>query len=140
MRTTTAPLLLLVALASACAVEGAPFRKAEAPPGNATIYVYRPYHYEGSLLRPPVTCGDDTARIGPGGYHAFIVPVGKTVCSVPGGESADETEIDAQARVYYVREEIGWGSRTGHPHLAPIDDDTAHREIEHCCVEEQAAQ
>src|SRR5229473_661363 len=85
-----------------CAVQGAQFQRAEAPPGNATIYVYRPYHYGSSLLRPSVTCGDDTARIGPGGYHAFIVPAGKVVCSVAGGETADETEIDAAERVYYV--------------------------------------
>jgi hypothetical protein len=140
MRCTVAATLLLVAIVSGCAAQGTPFHKISAPAGNATIYVYRPYHYEGSLLRPPVTCGDDTARIGPGGYHAFTVPNGKIVCSVPGGESTDETEIDAQTRVYYIREEIGWGELTGHPHLAQIDDDTAHNEIEHCCVLEEMAQ
>jgi hypothetical protein len=104
----------------------------------ATIYVYRPYHYAGSLLRPPVTCGDETARIGPGGYHAFAVPVGKLECRVAGGESIDATEVDARA-VYYIREEIGWGVLTGHPHLDPIDDDTAPDEIRMCCVEEDSA-
>ena len=136
MNQVAARICLITAIASGCAVQGAPFQKVQAPPRNATIYVYRPYHYEGSLLRPPVTCGDDTARIGPGGYHAFVVPAGKIVCSVPGGESEDETAIDAEARVYYVREEFGWGLLTGHPHLAPIDDDTAHNEIQRCCVQE----
>ena len=132
-----ARIFLIAAVAAGCAVQGAPFQRVQAPPRNATIYVYRPYHYEGSLLRPPVTCGDDTARIGPGGYHAFIVPVGRIVCSVPGGESRDETAIDAEARVYYVREDLGWGVLTGHPHLDPIDDDTAHNEIQRCCVQER---
>ncbi len=134
------PLLLIGLLVSGCAVEGEPFHKVTAPPRYATIYVYRPYHYSCSLLRPPVTCGDETARIGPGGYHAFVVPVGRTVCSVEGAESNDETEIDAQARVYYVREQFNWGVLSGHPHLEPIDEDTAHNEIAKCCVEEFVAQ
>ncbi|MGH7879728.1 MAG: hypothetical protein ACREQD_09545, partial [Candidatus Binataceae bacterium] len=83
---------LFIALsATGCAVQGQPFQRAEAPPGNAIIYVYRPYHYGSSLLRPAVTCGDETARIGPGGYHAFIVPAGKVLCSVAGGETNDAT-------------------------------------------------
>ncbi|MGH7932044.1 MAG: hypothetical protein ACREQN_02635 [Candidatus Binataceae bacterium] len=101
------------------------------------IYVYRPYSYGGSLLVPPVTCDEDTARIGPGGYHAFVVPAGQQiVCTVQGGETTDEVEIDAQPRVYYVKEEIGWGVLTGHPHLDPIDTDQAHTEIQKCCVEQ----
>jgi hypothetical protein len=120
----------------ACAVKGQPFHKAPPRLGYATIYVYRPYHYGSSLLRPPVTCGDETARIGPGGYHAFVVPAGKVLCSVPGGESHDETSIDAEPRAYYIREEFGWGVLSGHPHLNPVDTDTAHDEIQSCCVAE----
>jgi hypothetical protein len=131
-------LLLLAVIAAGCAVTGAPFQRGAAPPGNAIIYVYRPYHYGSSLLRPSVTCGDETARMGPGGYHAFVVPAGKVVCSVEGGETADEIEIDAAARVYYIREEFGWGWFTGHPHLNPIDTDVAHDEIQTCCVSEAA--
>jgi hypothetical protein len=119
-----------------CAVQGAPFQRAVAPSGNAIIYVYRPYHYGSSLLRPAVTCGDESARIGPGGYHAFVVPEGKVVCSVEGGESSDATEVDAAAHVYYIREEFGWGILTGHPHLNPIDRDVSHDEIKSCCVDE----
>jgi hypothetical protein len=130
--------LVVLAAAAGCAVQGAPFKKAAAPLGDATIYVYRPYHYEGSLLRPPVTCGDDTARIGPGGYHAFVVPAGKTVCTVAGGETNDQTAFDAEPRIYYIREEIGWGVLTGHPFLNPIDSDTAHDEIQSCCVLENS--
>lgn len=119
-----------------CAVQGHHFEKASAPPDNAVIYVYRPYHYGSSLLRPAVTCGGESARLGPGGYHAFVVPAGKVVCSVQGRETADQVEIDAQPSVYYIREEFGWGVLTGHPHLNPIDTDQAHTEIQECCVQE----
>jgi hypothetical protein len=90
-------------------------------------------------LRPPVTCGDDTARIGPGGYHAFIVPAGDVACRIAGGETTDEVAITAEPRVYYIREEIGWGVLTGHPHLNPIDSDASHDEIRSCCVDESAS-
>lgn len=137
-RLVMAILLCAAALVAAgCAVQGDPFKRALAPPGHAVIYVYRPYSYAGSLLQPPVTCGDDTARIGPGGYYAFIVPMGQVVCKVQGGETRDEVQIDAQARVYYIREEIGWGVLTGHPHLNPMDHDKAQTEIQKCCVRQR---
>ena len=125
-------------LIAGCAVQGSPFEKASAPLNDAVIYVYRPYHYGSSLLRPAVTCGEDSARIGPGGYHAFIVPEGseQILCSVEGAESADQVEIDAHTRVYYIREEFVWGRRSGHPHLNPVDTDQANTEIQSCCVQE----
>ena len=127
---------VLSVFTAGCAVQGAPFQRTSPPPGNATIYVYRPYHYGSSLLRPAVTCGDDTARIGPGGYHAFIVPAGqKVTCNVQSSETADEVEIHAEPRVYYIREEFGWGYLTGHPHLNPIDTDEAQTEIQQCVLE-----
>ncbi len=130
--------MFCAALASGCAVQGRPFEKATAPRGNSIIYVYRPYNYGGSLLRPPVTCGEDMARIGPGGYHVFIVPAGqKTECSVQSAETSDQVEIDGDKRFYYIREELGWGVLTGHPHLDPVDTDQANSEIEQCCVQEQ---
>src|SRR5260370_22784105 len=99
-----------------CAVQRDPFQRASAPPANAVIYVYRPYHYGSSLLRPAVTCGDDPARIGPGGYHAFLVPAGqKVTCNLESSEAAAELEIHPEPRVYYVREEVGRGYLTGHP-------------------------
>lgn len=135
-RRLVASLLCAVSiLVIGCAVQGRPFEKAYAPPGDAVIYVYRPYSYAGSLLRPSVTCGEDTARVGPGGYHAFTVPAGQVVCSVQ-TETADEVEIHAQPRVYYIKEEIGWGVLVGHPHLNPMDTDTAQTEIQSCCVQE----
>jgi hypothetical protein len=118
-----------------CAVQGKPFAKLSSPPTDAVIYVYRPYHYGSSLLRPAVTCGDDTARIGPGGYHAFVVPTGHTTCSAE-TETIDAVEIEAEPHAYYIREEFGWGLLTGHPHLNPIDVDDAKPEIESCCVQE----
>lgn len=132
-----AAMLLLVAVAG-CAVQGAPFQRASAPPDNAIIYVYRPYHYGGSLVQPTVTCGDDTARIGPGGYHTFIVPAGGTIVCHAETETTDEVEIDAEPRVYYIREEIVFGVLTGHPHLNPIDNDKAQIEISQCCVEQNS--
>jgi hypothetical protein len=133
-------LIFGLALFYGCAVQGSPFNKASAPPGESVIYVYRPYHYAASLLRPPVICGDDVARIGPGGYHVFLVQAGeKTECSVQWTETSDEVEIDGDKRVYYIREEIGWGVRTGHPHLNPVDTDQATAEIQQCCVEEKPA-
>jgi hypothetical protein len=124
-------------IAAGCAVQGASFEKAALQPKDQVIYVYRPYSYFGSLVRPPVTCGEETARIGPGGYHAFVVPQGKVLCSVE-TETADEVEIPADPRVHYLREEIGWGAMIGHPHLNPIDHDVAQAEIQSCCVEQPA--
>jgi hypothetical protein len=134
-----APVFALT-LSCGCAVQGSPFNRTSAPPGDSVIYVYRPYHYAASLLRPPVTCGEDMARIGPGGYHVFLVPAGeKTKCTVQWTETSDQVEIDGGKRVYYIREEIGWGVRTGHPRLDPVDADQAKTEIQQCCVEEQPA-
>jgi hypothetical protein len=132
------PLLISLILLGGCAVQGPPFERAETPPGNATIYVYRPYNYGGSLLRPAVTCGDDTARIGPGGYHAFIVPARQPIICHVAQETTDEVEFDGEPRVYYVREEIGWGLLSGHPHLNPIDNDKAQAEIAQCCVKQDS--
>jgi hypothetical protein len=129
--------LVCAVIAAGCAVEGRPFERATSSPDKSIIYVYRPYHYEGSLLRPPVTCGDDTARIGPGGYHEFVVPAGQqTECTVQWTETSDQVEIDGDKHLYYVREEFGWGVMTGHPHLNPVDTDQANSEIKQCCVEE----
>jgi hypothetical protein len=121
-----------------CAVQGRPFAKAVVPADRSVIYVYRPYHYGSSALRPPVTCGDETARIGPGGYHAFIVPTEKVVCRVQ-TDSADEIQLDAQPRVHYLREEFSWSGTLseGQPRLNPIDTDAAQTEIQSCCVQEE---
>jgi hypothetical protein len=125
-----APLLLI-----GCAVQGQPFEKVSPPPRNAVIYIYRPYHYGSSALRPEVTCGDETARIGPGGYHAFVVPAGHVTCSVE-TDTADVIETGQEPHAYYIREEFVWGLMTGHPHLNPIDTDEARSEIQSCCVQE----
>jgi hypothetical protein len=119
-----------------CAVQGQPFEKISSPPGSAVIYVYRPYHYGSSLLRPVVTCGEDTARIAPGGYHAFVVPAGeKVVCSAQTDAGADEVDFQTERRSYYVREELGWGVPTSMPHLNPVDTDQAQTEIQSCVQE-----
>jgi hypothetical protein len=133
-------LLLLSAalslLAAGCAVEGAPFEKAAPQPNEQVVYVYRPYSYFSSALRPAVTCGEETVRIGPGGYHAFVLPQGKVTCSIETSEMGDQVDIPADPRVHYIREEIANGLLTGHPHLNPIDHDVAQSEIQTCCVAE----
>jgi hypothetical protein len=130
------PWMFAVAVAVAgCAVQGTPFQKPPLQSNDQVIYVYRPYSYFGSLVKPSVTCGDETARIGPGGYHAFVVPEGKVMCSVE-TETADEVEVPNDAHVHYIREEVGWGTMIGHPHLNPIDHDQAQTEIQSCCVAE----
>jgi hypothetical protein len=78
-------------------------------PQEAVIYVYRPYNYAGSLLRPAVTCDDDTARIGPGGYHAFVVPAGHVTCNVA-TETADAVELDAEPRAFTSKRKSGGAS------------------------------
>jgi len=130
LATLGAPLLSL-----GCAVQGLPFEKVPISANQAVIYVYRPYNYGGSLLKPSVTCGEETARIGPGGYHAFIVSPGHVICSVQ-TETGDAVELNAEPHSYYIKEQIGWGVLTGHPHLNPIDNDQAVAEIESCCVQE----
>jgi hypothetical protein len=127
-------------VAFGCAVEGTPFEKITSPPGNAVIYVYRPYSYGSSALRPAVTCGEDTVRIGPGGYHAFIVPAGEKVSCTIETDTADEVEFQTERRSYYVREELGWGWLTAVPHLNPVDTDVAQTEIQECVLEPQTPQ
>jgi hypothetical protein len=149
MRLSAFLLGVVAAVACGCAVEGQPFEKISSPPGNAVIYVYRPYNYVGSALRPAVTCGEDTARIGPGGYHPFVVPAGqKVVCSIETDGGEDEVEFQTERRAYYVREELGLGKLTGTitiqsnstPHLNPVDNDVAQTEIKSCVLEPQTPQ
>jgi hypothetical protein len=127
-------LLCLTTIAAGCAVTGQPFERQTAPSNEAEIYLYRPYSYAGSLLRPPVVCGDSVARLGPGGYQVFKVQPGTVTCHTE-TEAADEVEFDTRpGGVYYLKEDIGWGVAIGHPHLYPMDSDKAQTEIQKCCV------
>jgi hypothetical protein len=126
-------LAVFAAIAGGCSVQGEQFRRAELPGVSSAIYVYRPYHYEGSAIRPAVACGDSSVELGPGGYHPFVVDPGKPTCTVR-TETTDAIEIRAlPGRAYYVKEEMGWGIFIGHPHLYPMDADQAQTEIESCC-------
>jgi hypothetical protein len=129
---------VLSIFAAGCAVQGAPFEKSALKANEQVIYVYRPYSYFSSALQPAVTCGEETARIGPGGYHAFVLPPDKVTCSVETSETGDDVEFQADSRVHYLREEIANGVWTGHPHLNPIDNDLAQSEIQSCCVQQPA--
>ena len=119
-----------------CAARGKPFERTDAPPDHATIYVYRPYSYNSSLLHPAVQCGSESVEIRPGAYHAFMVPAGHVTCRV-GGETTDEVDIDAEPRSYYVQERFAFGLLSGHPQLNPMDTDEAQVEIQSCCVQPQ---
>lgn len=131
---TRCALVVLAAIAAGCAVTGQPFQRQPAPSGEAEIYIYRPYNYAGSLLRPPVVCGDSVARLGPGGYQVFKVQPGTVTCHTE-TETADEVEFETRpGGVYYLKEDIGWGLSIGHPHLYPMDTDKAVAEIQTCCV------
>jgi hypothetical protein len=121
------------AVIAGCATVGEPFRPTSVEQPQAVIYVYRPYHFGGSLLHPTITCGDQTARVGPGGYHAFVVAPGAIQCSAE-TDKQDVVELDiAPGSVNYIKEEIGWGIMVGHPHLYPMDSDDAQSEIQSCC-------
>jgi hypothetical protein len=122
-------------LAAGCAAQGKPYERVNAPSNTATIYVYRPYSFFGSLMHPTVRCGNQSAVIEPGGYHVFVVPAGATTCSTS-TETADVLDIDGEPRVYYVRERMGWGLLVGRPELNPVDNDQAQSEIQSCCVEQ----
>lgn len=114
-------------------MQGQLYRRELMPPGESVVYVYRPYSYAGSLVRPRIRCGQSAAVIGPGGYHGFVENAGSIVCKAE-TETSDEVEIRAQSgREYYVKYEIGWGTWVGHPHLHPMDQDAAQTEIEQCC-------
>jgi hypothetical protein len=128
-------LLGLSLLSAGCAAQGKPYEPANAPSNTAIIYVYRPYSFFGSLMHPTVRCGNETAVIEPGGYHAFVVPAGHVTCSTS-TETVDVLDIDAEPHVYYVRERMGWGLMVGRPQLNPIDDDQAQSEIQSCCVQQ----
>lgn len=128
-------LLGLSLLTAGCAAQGKPYERANAPANTVTIYVYRPYSFFGSLMHPAVRCGNESAVIEPGGYHAFVVPAGRVTCSTS-TETADLLDIDADPRFYYVRERMGWGLLVGRPELNPVDDDQAQSEIQSCCVQQ----
>jgi len=134
-RIARSALVGLALLSAGCAAHGKPYERANAPSGTATIYVYRPYSFFGSLMHPTVRCGNQSAVIESGGYHAFVVPTGRVTCT-SSTETVDTLDIDAEPRVYYVRERMGWGLMVGRPQLNPIDDDQAQAEIQSCCVQQ----
>jgi hypothetical protein len=131
-----APLISATMIAGSvigCSVKGPPFEPEHLPRPKSVIYLYRPYRIFGSAIRPPITCGDSTVKLGPGGYHAFVVDPGTIVCSTR-YEASDAVELRVGAgQANYLEEEIGWGALIGHPHLHPIDSDAAHNAINECC-------
>jgi hypothetical protein len=116
-----------------CAAQGPSFEPAPHTRPQSVIYVYRPYRIFGSAIRPPIRCGDSTVKLGPGGYHPFVVEPGTIVCSTR-YEAADAVEVHVgPGQSNYIEEEIGWGALIGHPHLHPMDLDSAQNAIRDCC-------
>ena len=104
---------VLTIFAIGCAVQGQPFEKISSPPGTAMIYVYRPYSYRVVEILPAITCGEDSVRISPGGYHAFIVPAGQKVsCSAQTDSASDEVDIPHRAAVVLHQRRTRMGPKT----------------------------
>ncbi len=73
---------LLSTLLVGCAVEGRPYEMTAVAPAKSAVYIYRPYGVVGSVVEPPVSCGDQSTSLGPGGYHRLVVDPGHLRCSV----------------------------------------------------------
>ncbi len=70
---------LLSTLFVGCAVEGRSYEMAAVAPAKSAVYIYRPYSVVGSVVEPPVSCGDQSTSLGPGGYHRLVVDPGHLV-------------------------------------------------------------
>ncbi len=123
--------LLIATLALAgCEVEGPAFKRMVRPGTKAIIYVYRPYHYMGSIDEPEITCGSDTIGIGAGGYHAFVEDPGTIKCSAATAP-ANPVTFEARAETdYFVREVVSEGLASNPVTLTKVDRATGLDEIE----------
>ncbi len=127
----TAALGLISILFVGCAVEGRSYEMAAVAPAKSAAYMYRPYSVVGSVVEPPVSCGDQSTSLGPGGYHRLVVDPGHLRCSVHTETTA--VEFDAKAgESYYIRESLGFGMIVPHVHLDLMSADEAEDEIRVC--------
>ena len=123
---------LLSTLFVGCAVEGRPYEMTAVAPAKSAVYIYRPYGVVGSVVEPPVSCGDQSTSLGPGGYHRLVVDPGHLRCSVH-TEVTTAVEFEGKAgESYYIRESIGPGVIVPHVHLDLKSADEAEDEIRKC--------
>ncbi len=92
-----AEIALLSTLFVGCAVEGHSFQTAAISPAKSAVYIYRPYSIIGGALKFPVSCGDHSTLLGPGGYNRLVVDPGHLRCSAH-SEVTAAVEFDANAR------------------------------------------
>ncbi len=128
----TAALGLLSTLFVGCAVEGRPYEMTAVAPAKSAVFIYRPYNVFGSVVEDPVSCGDQSTSLGPGGYHRLVVDPGHLRCSVH-TEVTTAVEFEAKAgESYYIRESIWPGVIVPHVHLDLTSTDEAEDEIRGC--------
>jgi len=124
----------IAALAAGCAVEGPAYEKANLPPEKAAVYVYRLYPTMGvgAGLVLPISCGDNSTLLGPGGYHVFNVEPGEVLVSSHMENSAS-VQIAAEAgHEYYVRGYTSMGFLMPRVNLETVDAGTAEAELREC--------
>ncbi|HUY26403.1 MAG TPA: hypothetical protein VMV27_03195 [Candidatus Binataceae bacterium] len=129
-RLNLAALMMALLILAGCEVEGSAFKRMARPSTKAIIYVYRPYHYIGSIEEPEITCGSGTIAIGAGGYHAFVEEPGTIKCYAA---AAQGNPISFEARPetdYFVREIVSGSLTTSQVTLTKVDRATGLDEIE----------
>ena len=132
------PMLLATLVAglaiSGCATLGPSFApEAAAPPGKATIYVYRSPGFVGAALSPTVSAnGVALLDLPAGGYFSYHALPGEVELSAK-TEAKTSVTVDAKAgQTYYVKGSIGVGVFVGHPHLVLVANDVGESEIKDC--------
>jgi len=125
-------LALLSTVFVGCAVKGQSYETTAAAPTESTVYIYRPYNVFGGVVKFPVSCGDQSTSLGPGGYHRLVIDPGHLRCSVH-TEVTTAVEFEASAgEKYYIRESIWPGVILPHVHLDQKSADEADGEIRKC--------
>lgn len=119
-----------------CSAHGPAWQEAQLPASRSVIYVYRPYAFAGSALRPTVNCGEGPGiALSPGGYHLFVVEAGSVACEAQSIASSAVTIKVEAGQQYYVREELDWGLVVGGPRLFVVGQDIGRSEIQECKLE-----
>ena len=121
-------------LSAGCASLGAGYTPvSSAPPGKATVYVYRPSAFTGGAIAYTVSVnGTDVSTLASGGYFVTYVNPGENEFSAK-TEAKTSVTIDAkQGQSYYVKGSLGMGVFVGHPHLVQVSNDEAAPEIAKC--------
>jgi len=124
----------IAALSAGCAVQGPAYEKANLPPAKAAVYVYRVYPTLGfgAGLLLPVSCGDNSILLGPGGYHVFNVERGELLCSSHMENSASVQIAVEAGHEYYVKGWPSMGVFNARVNLETVNAETAGAELRDC--------